>query len=112
MQKLLIVLAATVAVPGALLAATAVEAGDGVVLVGCDLFGRNGPRVTFVHSHGVSKSSSNRRRFVSSSGSRLDDLEGKECAEVLSAAFDDGLDFEAMKVFGEESELALWFFRD
>lgn len=48
------------------------------------------------------------RRFVSSPGSG--DLEGSDCAEILSAAIDDGLEFQSMEVFGEQSELA--FFRE
>jgi hypothetical protein len=95
-----------------MLAVAAAEAADGVVLIGCDLFDSDGPRVEFVQSHGVSKSKSNRRRFVSGSSFRGDDFEGRDCADVLSEAVDDGLIFQAMNVFGEDSELALWFFTE
>jgi hypothetical protein len=95
-----------------MLSASPVRAGDGVVLVGCDLFSRDGPRVTFVQSHGVSRNdgSSKRTRFVSGSGFSSDDFEDRDCAEVLSEAIDDGLIFQAMNVFGEDAELAIWFF--
>jgi hypothetical protein len=110
MQQLPLVLAATIAVAGVLVAsAPGMAADDGVVLVACDLFGQSGPTVAFVQSHGLAGSDS-ARRFVSSPSSG--DLEGSDCAEVLSAAIDDGLEFQAMEVFGEQSELALWFFRE
>jgi hypothetical protein len=112
MQQLLRVLAGTVLIPGVLVAAGPAAADDGVVLVGCDLFANNGPRVAFVQAQGVSNGSSKRRQFVVSSGSRSNDFEGRECAEVLSAIIDDGLDFQAMQVFGQDSDLALWFFRE
>jgi hypothetical protein len=104
MQQLPLVLAATIAVAGVLVAsAPGMAADDGVVLVA------SGPPVAFVQSHGLAGSDS-ARRFVSSPSSG--DLEGSDCAEVLSAAIDDGLEFQAMEVFGEQSELALWFFRE
>jgi hypothetical protein len=110
MQQLLQVLTATFVIPGVLLAAVpGVAADDGVVLVACDLFSQRGPTVAFVQSHGLAGSDS-ARRFVSSPGSG--DLEGSDCAEILSGAIDDGLEFQAMEVFGEQSELALWFFRE
>jgi hypothetical protein len=31
---------------------------------------------------------------------------------VLSEAIDDGLRFKAMDVFGQDGELALWFFQE
>jgi hypothetical protein len=113
MWGLLRVLRAIVVAPCLMLMAAPVEAADGVVLIGCDLFSRE-PRVEFVQSHGVSTGSgkSNRRRFVSGSNFRSDDFEGRDCAEVLSEAIDDGLVFQAMNVFGQDSELALWFFQE
>jgi hypothetical protein len=98
--------------PCSLLAAAAAEAADGVVLIGCDLFDNDGPRVAFVQSQGVSKNKSDRRRFASGSSFRSDDFEDRDCADVLSEAVDEGLVFEAMNVFGQDSELALWFFRE
>jgi hypothetical protein len=107
------VLRATIVMPGILLASGPVMAADdGVVLVGCDLFSEGGPEVTFVQSHGVSESDSGPRRLIGISRDRSDDLEGSNCAEVLSGAIDDGLEFEAMAVFGEDSGRALWFFRE
>ena len=96
-----------------MLAAAPVEAGDGVVLVGCDLFSSDGPSVAFVQSHGVSRKNgnSNRRRFVSGTTFRSTDFEGRPCAEVLSEAADDDLTFQAMNVFGEDADLAVWFFQ-
>jgi hypothetical protein len=112
MRKLLQVLAVTAVVPCSVLAVATAEAADGVVLIGCDLFDSDGPRVEFVQSHGVSKTKSNRRRFVSGSSFRSDDFEDRDCADVLSEAVDDGLVFQAMNVFGQDSELALWFFKE
>jgi hypothetical protein len=112
MRKLLQVLGAAAVLPCSVLAAATAEAADGVVLIGCDLFDSDGPRVEFVQSHGVSKTKSNRRRFVSGSSFRSDDFEDRDCADVLSEAVDDGLVFQAMNVFGQDSELALWFFKE
>ena len=114
MRKLLKVWLATVLAQGFVLAAAPAEAADGVVLVGCDLFARGGPRVEFVQSHGVERrdDDSIRRRFFSGPDFRAADFEGRGCAEVLSEVIDDGLDFQAMDVFGQDSDLALWFFRD
>ena len=53
MRQLLRVSVAAVVASGFAIAAS-VQAADGVVLVGCDLFSRDGPRVDFVQSHGVS----------------------------------------------------------
>jgi hypothetical protein len=113
MQQLPLVLKSTFGVACfLLLAPPPLEAADGNVLIGCDLFSRE-PRVEFVQSHGVSNGGgkSNRRRFVSS-GFRSADFEGRDCAEVLSEAIDDGLEFQAMNVFGQDGELALWFFQE
>jgi hypothetical protein len=112
MRKLLQVSGAAVVVACSVLAAATAEAADGVVLIGCDLFDSDGPRVEFVQSQGVSKTKSNRRRFVSGSSFRSDDFEDRDCADVLSEAVDDGLAFQAMNVFGQDSELALWFFTE
>jgi hypothetical protein len=114
MRKLLKVLPATVLAQSFLLATAPAQAADGVVLVGCDLFARNGPTVAFVQSHGVAKRNGDaiRRRFFSGSGFRSADFEGRDCAEVLSEVTGDGLEFQAMDVFGQDSDLALWFFRD
>jgi hypothetical protein len=113
MRQLLRVLGGTVIAPCLMLVTAPLEAADGVVLIGCDLFSRE-PRVEFVQSHGVSNGGgkSNRRRFVSGSSFRSDDFEGRDCAEVLSEAIDEGLVFQAMNVFGQDSELGLWFFKE
>lgn len=96
------------------LAAAPVRAEDGVVLVACDLFVEDGPTVDFVQSKGVSLDNgrSNRRLFVSGSDFRSADFEGRPCAEVLSKALDEGLEFQAMNVFGSDAGRALWFFQD
>ena len=116
MQRLLPVWAAIALAPCLALAAPPAQAGDGVVLVGCDLFADDGPRVTFVQSHGVSQisggSSKRRRGFVSGSSFRSSTFEGRDCADVLSDAIDADLVFEAMNVFGQDAELAIWFFRE
>ena len=114
MGQLLYVVSAMLLAQCFVLAPAPVRAADGVVLVGCDLFSEGGPRVTFVQSHGVSDSDddSNGRRFFSTSGFSTDDFEDRDCAEVLSEVIEDGLGFQAMKVFGEDSELALWFFQE
>lgn len=113
MRQLLRVSVAAVVASG-LAALAPVHAADGVVLVGCDLFSRDGPRVEFVQSHGVSRttSDSKRRRFVSGPSFRSADFEGRECADVLSEVIDDGLKFQAMDVFGQDADLPLWFFRE
>jgi hypothetical protein len=98
-----------------MLSAAPARAGDGVVLVGCDLFGDDGPRVTFVQSQGVSRisgGSSKRRGFVSGSSFRSSAFEGRDCADVLSDAVDAGLVFQAMNVFGQDAEFGIWFFRE
>lgn len=112
MRKLLEVWIATVLAPGFVLAAAPAEAADGVVLVGCELFTEGGPSVAFVQSHGVSETDSDRRRFVSGPSFRSAAFEGRNCAEVLAEVIDDGLEFQAMDVFGQDSDLALWFFRE
>jgi hypothetical protein len=98
------------------LAAAPARAGDGVVLVGCDLFGDDGPRVTFVQSHGVARisggSTKKRRGFVSGSSFSSSTFEGRDCADVLSDAIDAGLVFQALNVFGQDAELGIWFFRE
>lgn len=112
MRQLLRVSSGTVIASCLVLVTAPVEAADGVVLIGCDLFARE-PRVAFVQSHGVSRDdNADRRRFVSGPDLRLADFEGRACAEVLSEAIDDGLRFQAMDVFGQDGELALWFFRE
>ena len=114
MQRL-VSLSAAIALTGCLvLVAAPARAGDGVVLVACDLFARDGPTVEFVQSEGVELDNgrSNRRLFVSGSDFRSADFEGRPCAEVLSEAADEGLTFQAMNVFGDRAELALWFFQD
>jgi hypothetical protein len=97
-----------------MLAAAPAQAADGVVLVGCDLFSRGGPTVDFVQSSGVAKlnGKSKRRLFVSGSAFRSASFEGRPCSEVLSEVVDDGLEFQAMNVFGQDEDLALWFFQD
>jgi len=111
MRQLLKVWAAIALTHGFVLAAAPAEAADGVVLVGCDLFSRDGPSVAFVQSHGV-KAKSKRHRFISGPSFRSAAFEGRDCAEVLSEVVDDGLEFQAMNVFGQDSDLALWFFQD
>jgi hypothetical protein len=105
---------ALVLAPWLLFAAVPAQAAEGVVLVGCDLFSNGGPRVDFVQSHGVSKKNGKAKRqlFVSGSGFRSNDFEGRPCSEVLSEVVDDGLVFKAMNVFGQDQELALWFFEE
>jgi hypothetical protein len=78
---------------------------------GFDLFSQGAPEVTFVRSHGLSDSDSGPRWSIGICRGRSDDLEGSNCAEVLSGAIDDGLEFQALAVFGEDSGRALWFFR-
>jgi hypothetical protein len=97
-----------------MLAVAPAQAGDGVVLVGCDLFSRGGPTVDFVQSSGVAKlnGKSKRRLFVSGSGFRSADFEGRPCSDVLFEVVQTGLVFQAMNVFGQEQELALWFFHE
>ena len=114
MRQLLQVSIALALAQCVMLAAVPVQAADGVVLVGCDLFSNDGPRVEFVQSHGVSRNDSKfkRRLFVSGSSFRSADFEGRPCSEVLSKVADDGLQFKAMNVFGQDSELALWFFEE
>lgn len=114
MQKLLRVSVAIFLAQCVALAAAPVQAADGVVLVGCDLFSEGGPRVAFVQSHGVFDTNDDfqRRRFFGVSGLRSDDFEDRDCAEILSGVIDDGLNFQAMQVFGEDAGLALWFFQE
>ena len=114
MRRLIQVSVAIALTQCCVLAAAPVEAGDGVVLVGCDLFGSDGPSVEFVQSHGVSRNNgnSNRRRFVSGTSFRPADFEGRPCAEVLSEAADNGLTFQAMNVFGQDADLGVWFFQE
>jgi hypothetical protein len=113
MRRLVQISVAIALAQGLMLATASVEARDGVVLVGCDLFSSDGPSVAFVQSHGVSRNgNSNRRRFVSGSTFRSTDFEGRPCAEVLSEAADNDLTFQAMNVFGEDADLAVWFFQE
>jgi hypothetical protein len=112
MRKLLQVLVAAVVLPCSMLAAAAAAgASDGVVLIGCDLFDSDGPRVEFVQSHGVSKDDDD-SKFFRGPIFRSAALVGRDCAEVLSELIDDGLKFQAMDVFGQDADLALWFFRE
>ncbi|MGH6901203.1 MAG: hypothetical protein ACREIR_00525 [Geminicoccaceae bacterium] len=113
MRELLRVSVAAVVASGFAVAAP-VQGAGGVVLVGCDLFARDGPSVAFVQSHGVSRRNgdSDRRRFASGPSFRAADFEGRPCADVLSEVIDDGLKFQAMDVFGQDADLALWFFRE
>jgi hypothetical protein len=94
------------------LAPTPAGAAQGVVLVGCDLFAADGPRVAFVQSHGVARRNGKSRGqfFVGGANFRPADFAGRPCAEILSAVADDGLDFKAMNVFGRTGELGLWSF--
>ena len=110
MRQLLRVSAAAAVALGFAVAAP-VQAADGVVLVGCDLFARDGPRVEFVQSHGVSRKDDD-SRFFSGPNLRPTAFVGRECAEVISELVDDGLKFQAMDVFGQDADLALWFFRE
>ena len=114
MQRLVPLSAAIALTLSLVLVATPVKAGDGVVLVACDLFARDGPRVDFVQSKGVSLRNGNSRRrlFVSGSDFRSADFEGRPCAVVLAQAADEGLKFQAMNVFGDRADMALWFFQD
>ena len=114
MQRLVPVSAAIALALCLVLVAAPAKAGEGVVLVACDLFATDGPTVQFVQSEGVSLDNgrSNRRLFVSGSDFRPADFEGRPCAEVLSAAADEGLTFQAMNVFGDDADSALWFFQD
>ena len=114
MQRLIRVSIAIALAQCFLLAAATAQAAEGVVLIGCDLFSQDGPRVAFVQSHGVARggNKAKRRLFISGSGFRPTDFEGRPCAEVLSEAADDGLVFQALNVFGEDAELGLWFFQD
>ena len=99
MRQLLRVSAAAAVALGFAVAAP-VQAADGVVLVGCDLFARDGPRVEFVQSHGVSRKDDD-SRFFSGPNLRPTAFVGRECAEVISELVDDGLTFQAMDVFGQ-----------
>jgi hypothetical protein len=110
-RQLLRVLSGTVIASSLVLVTAPLQAADGVVLIGCDLFARE-PRVAFVQSHGVSRGGNADRRFVSGPGFASADFEGRACADVLSEAIDDGLRFQAMDVFGQDGELALWFFKE
>ena len=110
MRQLLRVSAAAVVASGFAVAAP-VQAADGVVLVGCDLLARDGPKVEFVQSHGVSRKDDD-SKFFRGPIFRSAAFVGRECAEVLSELIDDGLKFQAMDVFGQDADLALWFFRE
>jgi hypothetical protein len=116
MRRLLLVSVGIAVVHCLVLSAAPARAADGVVLVGCDLFGDDGPRVTFVQSHGVSRisagSSKKRRGFVSGSSFSSAAFEGRDCADVLSDAVDADLVFQAMNVFGQDAEFGIWFFRE
>jgi len=114
MQRLVPSSAAIALALCSVLAAAPARAGDGIVLVACNLFTSDGPTVEFVQSEGVELDNgrSNRRLFVSGSDFRSADFEGRPCAVVLSQATDEGLKFQAMNVFGGRADLALWFFQD
>ena len=86
MQRLAQLSVAIALAQGLVLVAAPGHARDGVVLIACDLFARDGPTVEFVQSEGVSLNdgNSNRRRFVSGSSFRSADFEGRACAEVLA----------------------------
>lgn len=109
LQVSMVVLALCVA-----LAVTPARAANGVVLVECDLFAEGGPKVTVVQSHGINNDDDGieRRLFVGITDLRSDDFAGRDCAEVLSGVLNDGLNFQAMQVFGVDAGSAIWFFRD
>ena len=113
MQQLLRVFVVIVLAQCVMIAAVPIQAANGVVLVGCNLLGEGGPRVTFVQSQEVSDTADDlqRRRFVGISGLRSEEFTDRDCAEVLSGLIDDGLVFQAMVVFGRDSSRALWFFQ-
>ena len=114
MQRLVQLSVSIVLAQCLVLGAAPVNAKDGVVLIACDLFASDGPTVEFVQSQGVdlNNGNSNGRRFVSGSDFRSADFEGRPCAEVLSKALDEGLEFQAMNVFDDDAGRALWFFQD
>jgi hypothetical protein len=113
MQQLLRVLAPIMLAPCVALAAAPVQAANGVVLVGCNLFSAGGPTVTFVQAGEVSGTTGAFASggFVDLSRFRAEDFTGRNCAEVLSGLFGDGLAFQAVEVFGRDSSQALWFLR-
>ena len=114
MRQLLRVMAVFILAQCVAVGAVPARAANGVVLVECDLFAEGGPKVTFVQSHGVSNDDDQigRRLFVGITGLRSSDFAGRDCAEVLSGVLNDGLNFQAMQVFGEDAGSAIWFFRD
>lgn len=113
MQQLLRVLSAFILAQGIAVTALPVQAADGVVLMGCNLFSAGGPTVTFVQSPEVSDGIGDFQPggFGGISGFRSEDFIGRSCAEVLSLLFGDGLAFQAVEVFGRDSSQALWFLR-
>jgi hypothetical protein len=113
MRQLLQVSVAVVLALSVALVVTPARAANGVALVECDLFAAGGPKVTVVQSHGINNDDGiERRLFVGITDLRSDDFAGRDCAEVLSGVLNDGLNFQAMQVFGEDAGSAIWFFRD
>jgi hypothetical protein len=51
-------------------------------------------------------------RGAGASGISVPDAEGRPCAEVLSGLIDDDFKFKSMQVFGEDGDIALWFFQE
>jgi hypothetical protein len=113
MQQLLRVLVAIVLAQGIAVAAVPVQAANGVVLVGCNLFSAGGPTVTFVQAAEVSDTTGafGPGGFVGITVPGSEDFTNRACAEVLSGLISDGLAFQAMEVFGRDSSQALWFLR-
>jgi hypothetical protein len=113
MQQLLRVLAVTILASCLALGAAPVQAANGVVLVGCNLFSAGGPTVTFVQAGEVPGTTGafGPGGFVGITGPGAEDFTNRACAEVLSVLIGDGLAFQAMEVFGRDSSQALWFFR-
>jgi hypothetical protein len=113
MRQLLPVLTAILLAHCVALAAAPVQAANGVVLVGCNLFSAGGPTVTFVQAAEVSGTTGAFAPGGSGgiTGFGSEDFTNRACAEVLSGLISDGLTFQAMEVFGRDSSQALWFLR-
>ncbi len=105
MQQLLRVLAAIILAQGVAVTAAPVQAANGVVLVGCNLFSAGGPTVTFVQAAEVPGTTGAFRQAGSSayrvSARRTSQigLAPRSCPRLIG----DGLAFQAMDVFGRDS---------
>ena len=113
MQQPLRVLAAIALAQGVALAAVPVQAANGVVLVGCNLFSAGGPAVTFVQAADASDPTGafGAGGFGGITVPGSQDFTNRPCAEVLSVLIADGLAFQSMEVFGRDASQALWFLR-